>query len=414
MNSKERKLARYQRRKAKRLQKSSSYNTSFEDLFSFHNLYKSAKKCCNHARWKSSVISFETFLLKRITDIYETLHSGSRIFPGFHSFTTTDRGKAREINSLPLNERTMQKCLCSNYLVSLFSRGFIYDNSACLKDKGMSFAFKRITKQLIKHFKQYGHQGGIYQFDFKDYFLSLPHEEIKKRLRRKIQDNKIYDLACSFIDDFLYMKGSLYPGKPIGVSLGTEISYIMALEFSNPIDHYIKDVLQIKGYGRYMDDGYIISNSLAYLHDIQKLLHLLVEEYGVKLNDKKDHITPFKNHSFTFLKMRIHLDENGKVVKRLSKKSIKTIRRKLKKFRQWLDGKNKRKKNITINDIILSYQSWRAYAKLADSYRTLRNLDIYFIKLFENELRTNKYKFKCTIKAIKTDMGWKYLYKKLT
>lgn len=410
MNSKERKEKRYQRRQIKRKSKISSIpNQEFDTLFSFHNLYKSAKKCCNHARWKSNIISFETYLLKRIQEIYDAIHNGNREFTGFHSFTSTDRGKVREINSLPLNERTMQKCLCTNLLIPLFSRTFINDNSACMKNKGMSFAFKRLTKQLSHHYRLYGHEGGIYQFDFKDYFLSLPHDEIKKRLRSKIKDDKIYNLASSFIDDFLFMKGSLRPNEPYGVSLGTEISYIMALEFANPIDHYIKDVLGIKGYGRYMDDGYIISNSLSYLHLIKSLVHNLVEDYGVKLNDKKDKIIPFKSHSFTFLKMRIHLDEKGKVVMRLSKNSIKAMRRKLHKFRNWLDNpSSKHYKKIEFNDIVTSYRSWRAYAKLADSYRTLHNMDIYFIKLFENELRNYKHKLKCTVKAVYEDKGWKY------
>lgn len=409
MNSKERKEKRYQRRVLKRSSKTSNVSSypDFDTLFSFHNLYKSAKKCCNHSRWKSSIITFETYLLKRIQEIYESIHNNTRKFEGFTSFTVNSRGKSRIINALPLNERTLQKCLCSNLLIPLFSRTFVYDNSACIKNKGMLFSLKRITQQLAHHYRLYGHEGGIYQFDFKDYFLSLPHDEIKKRLRDKIKDQKICDLACSFIDDFLHMKGSLHPGEAYGVSLGTEISYIMALEFANPIDHYIKDVLQIKGYGRYMDDGYIISNNISYLHTIRTLLHQLVEDYGVKLNDKKDKITPFKNHSFTFLKMRFHIDENGKIIMRLSKNSIASMRRKLHKFRKWLDEKSHK---LDFHDILVSYQSWRSYAKLADSYRTLQNCDKYFIRLFENELRTYKYKFKCTVKGIRTQEGWKYLY----
>lgn len=406
MNSEERKESRYQRRKAKRKSKLDNRTNikTFKDLFNFHNLYKAGKQVCNGARWKTSIMNFEAVMLKRIIKIFYILNGGGRIFPGFHSWITRDRGKARWINALPINERVMQKCLCFNYLVPIFSKGFINDNSSCMRNKGMSFSFKRIKKQLTAHFHKYGHEGGIYQFDFKDYFLSLPHDRIKERLRAKIKDDKIYDLAASFIDDFSFMKGSL--GDRKGVSLGTEISYIMALEYANPLDHFIKNVLRIKGYGRYMDDGYIISNSIENLKVIQKLIHTYVESLGVKLNDKKDKITPFKNHGFTFLKMRFHLDENGKIINRLSKKSIKSIRTRLKKFRKWLNEKRRR---IQFEDICTSYSSWRAYAQQCESWRTLHTIDILFINLFKNELQKRKKKFKCSLKAIQTDEGWKYV-----
>ena len=161
----------------------------------------------------------------------------------------------------------------------------------------------------------------------------------------------------------------------------------------------------MKGYARYMDDGYIISDSIEKLKVLQKIIHVYVETLGIKLHDKKDKITPFKSHSFTFLKMRVHLDENGKVIMRLSRKSIKAMRVKLKKFRKWLDTGKKR---VGIEDLVASYQSWRAYAKQCDSYRTLHNMDKHFVKLFSNELRTRKLKFKCTLKANKMPDGWKY------
>ena len=34
-----------------------------------------------------------------------------------------------------------------------------------------------------------------------------------------------------------------------GVGLGSEISQIIALDFASPIDHYVKDVRGIHGYG---------------------------------------------------------------------------------------------------------------------------------------------------------------------
>lgn len=380
MTSTERRELRYQRRKAKRLEKVNNMAyQDFEELFTFDNLYKAGKKVCNKARYKASVISFETDLCNRISHIYRNIYDDTRQFKGFTSWVQRDRGKDRDINTLPIDDKALQKCVCYNLLLPLFKRSFVYENAACLKHKGMSFSLSLLKKQLARHYRKYGLNGGIYQFDFKDYFLSLPHDEMKEKLRKRIKDDRIYNLLSNFIDEFHYMKGSL--GDNQGVSLGTEISYILALDYTNPLDHYIKEVLKVNGYGRYMDDGYIISDSIDKLKEYRSLIHIFVKTLGLNLNTKKDKITPFKNHGFTFLKVRIHIDNNGKTIMRLSKNSIKAMRRKLTKFKKWLVDKSR---PISMKDITSSYQAWRSYALHFDSYRTIKNMDNYFKRIFKD------------------------------
>ena len=130
----------------------------------------------------------------------------------------------------------------------------------------------------------------------------------------------------------------------------------------------------------------------------------LSNEMEIELNEKKCKITPFKNHSFKFLKMRVRLEPTGKVVIKLSRNSIKAIRRKLKIFRGWVDeGK------MSAEDVFTSYQSWRSHAARCDSYKTVHDMDLYFISLFEQELAEWDKKFKCTLDA-KWDyeIGWFY------
>lgn len=403
MNSQERHEARYQRRKARREQRArEAGGARFEEVMSFKNLCAAGKSCCNGARWKTSTINFETNLLGETQRTYDTLYSGTRVFKGFHSFSTVEHGKLRNIDALPIQERSIQKCLCENFLVPVYSRSFIYDNCASLKDRGMDFQLRRLRKHLHDHYRRYGTEGGIYQFDFKNYFGSLPHEEIKRRARKKIVDERLYHLFCDFVDDFRLMKTA---DKTVcrGVGLGSEVSQIIALDYASPIDHYVKDVRGIHGYGRYMDDGYIISHSLAELEDIKRCLYALAEEMGIAMSDRKNIITPFRHHSFTFLKMRVRLTEDGKVVMKLSRKSIHAIRRKMDIFRRWLD-----EGRVEPEDVFQSYQSWRAHAKRCNSYDTLRALDERFTRMFAAELAERRKPFPCTMKATRTGSGWIY------
>ena len=140
----------------------------------------------------------------------------------------------------------------------------------------------------------------------------------------------------------------------------------------------------------------------SYRYTTNALLEL-AEEMGVALSEKKCRITPFRHHSFTFLKIRFRLEESGKVTMKLSRNSIKAMRRKLTIFRRWVDeGK------LQPEDVFQSYQSWRAHAKRCDSYDTLRTMDERFVELFAPELAARKRRFKCTMKATKTEAGWIY------
>lgn len=173
--------------------------------------------------------------------------------------------------------------------------------------------------------------------------------------------------------------------------------------YASPIDHYVKDVRGIHGYGRYMDDGYVISNSLEELEDIKRNLYRLAEALGIAMSDKKNIITPFRHHSFTFLKMRVTLTETGKVVMKLSRKSIRAMRRKMDIFRRWMD-----EGRMGPEDVFQSYQSWRAHAKRCNSYDTLRAMDERFTRMFAEELAGRRKPFPCTMKATRTGCGWIY------
>ena len=157
------------------------------------------------------------------------------------------------------------------------------------------------------------------------------------------------------------------------------------------------------GYGRYMDDGYVISNSLEELEDIKRNLYRLAEALGIAMSDKKNIITPFRHHSFTFLKMRVTLTETGKVVMKLSRKSIRAMRRKMDIFRRWMD-----EGRMGPEDVFQSYQSWRAHAKRCNSYDTLRAMDERFTRMFAEELAGRRKPFPCTMKATRTGCGWIY------
>ena len=91
MNSIERREARYQRRKAKRLRKEKDLTDSlgsFDEVFSYQNLYDAFALCKKGVRWKASIQSYETNLCINTYEIYEKLQNGTWKSRGFTKVQT--------------------------------------------------------------------------------------------------------------------------------------------------------------------------------------------------------------------------------------------------------------------------------------------------------------------------------------
>lgn len=376
MNSKERHEARYHRRVAARQAKREAYSKSFgnyEDVFSYKNLYEAGKNCCKGVMWKNSTQSYAARMVTNTASTHDTLMKREFKSRGFHDFDLIERGKLRHIRSVHISERVVQRCLCDNILVPTFSHSFVYDNAASLKGKGVDFAMDRLDTHLHKFYRKHGadavSEAYVLTGDFSDFFNSAPHGIIYKETERRIHDPDVRRLACQFMEDF----------GNIGFGLGSQVSQIDALMVASPLDHFIKEKLRIKYYGRYMDDFYLIHEDKEYLRYCMEQIKIQCEKYGFVLNKKKTRIAPLRN-GVKFLKTKFFLTETGRVVRKMNPKSPIKMRRKLRIFRRWIDeGK------FTLKDVETAYQSWRGHMIRGDSTLVLRKMDTFYKTLFENK-----------------------------
>ena len=369
MTSEERRQGRYERRMARRAEQKArrvGLCDSFDWVFSYDHLYHSYKMSRRGVAWKSSVQKYITQAPLNVFKTYQQLHQGKFKSSGFYEFDLMERGKLRHIKSVTIGERVVQRCLCDYALVPMLSRSFIYDNGACMKDKGYTFASKRLTKHLHDYYRRYGNDGYVLVFDFSKFFDSISHALVKKIVREQFTDQRIIALTEHFIDAF----------GDVGLGLGSQISQILALASANRIDHYLKEKACIKYYGRYNDDGYLIHPSKAHLEKCLKAIRILCKRLDIRLNVKKTQIIKL-SHGFTFLKVRYFLLSNGRVIKKLARKSIVRMRRKLKKYVPKV-----RAGKINHKDVYQSWQSWRAYARNFNAYHSIQSMGRLYNRLF--------------------------------
>jgi len=143
----------------------------------------------------------------------------------------------------------------------------------------------------------------------------------------------------------------------------------------------VKEVLRIKWYGRYMDDGYLIHPSKEYLRHCLKEIRRICDELGIVMNTKKTQIVKL-THGFTFLKARFYLTNSGKVIKKIYKHSVVVERRKLKRLKTRVENGK-----MTPLEVFQSFISWRAYARNFMAFRTICKMEQLVRELFPKEQR---------------------------
>lgn len=344
----------------------------FEEVFSFEHIYNSALLCKNNVMWKASVQNYMRNLEYNVSETYYLLKIDKFTFNDSYEFYLYERGKLRHIKSIRIRERVVQKVLCLYCLNPLFQPKFIYDNSASTKNKGLNFTFNRLKIMLSRHYRKYGKEGYVLLFDFKDYFGSISHKIALEMITKEIKDKRLLKL----IDEAMKVYTTHEQENRIGIGLGSELSQFIALLFANPIDHLIKDDMGFKNYIRYMDDGWVLAKTKEELQNLLKLIIEKCEELNLHLNTKKTRIIPL-NKGFTFLKKKISLQDNGRIVINISRDSVTRERRKLKKLKiKMEEGK------ISIKEIESSFMSWQGFAKQFDSYHTIQKMNKLYKELF--------------------------------
>lgn len=195
-------------------------------------------------------------------------------------------------------------------------------------------------------------------------------------VRRFIRDPDVLWLVDMIIDS------TDDPGIPIG----NQTSQWFAVMYLSGLDHFIKEKLGIRYYGRYMDDFYLIHEDKAYLQYCRREIEKYVAGLGLKLNNKTN-IFPLRN-GIDFLGFRTYMTDTGKIVRKVRRNSKCNEQRKLKKQRGLLD-----KGKITLAAIEQSYGSWRSHAEKGNCHHLIRETDRKFNRLFpESKLLCRKNK----------------------
>lgn len=333
---------------------------TYDEVFTFQNLYNAHRKARLSKRNKKEVINFELDLGNNLWKLKKEIDNRTYKIKSYHNFMIYEP-KKRKIEALSYSDRVLQHCLVDNYLMEILEKHLIYDNGACRRNKGTDFCRNRIRTFLTSYCKQYYNLGYILQFDIHHYFESIKHDVLKEKLNKIIKEKEILNLLYTIIDSYSDYFNS-------GLPIGNQTSQCFALYYLDNIDRLIKEKYKIKYYSRYMDDGIIICDNKYTLQCLLKEIKTECEKQGLSLNSTKTRIYKLKE-GFTYLGFRFNIGRNGKILMRLPKVKKKRIN----KYLKTIDEKEINQRIIFYKDYLLKGNNYNYYKYIKGKNSYLMN-----------------------------------------
>ena len=352
----------------------------YKKAISTEQLIKAERLCRRGVLWKDSVIGFDFNVYKNCSLLNKQLENGTYKLQKYKVFKLNDP-KPRIITATRFPDRVVQRSLCENGLYEAFVHSFIYDNCACQKNKGTTFAIKRIYRHLREFFKENNREvcGYYLKLDIKKYFESTPHNLLKQIVKNKIKEPHFVERVFQIIDSFKdkraeeEIKNDEFGER--GVGLGSQISQLLQLLYLSDLDHYIKEQLKVSHYIRYMDDMLLFVKTKEEVEYFLNKIKIFVKNKGLKLNHKSK-IGKISD-GITYMKIRYTLHENGKIKKHCCRKTFSREIRRLNKFKRlYIEGK------ITDKELIQHGNSWYGFAKWRCSGKQIKMIKEKVNELF--------------------------------
>lgn len=333
-----------------------SYNNLYPQIYDFENLYRAYLKARRCKRYRKEVLEFSTSLEENLLEIQNELIWKSYRTGKYRQFYVYEP-KERLVLALPFKDRIVHHALC-NVIEPIFDKTFIYDSYACRLGKGTHAGVERLT-YFLRRAKRIWDNTYCLKCDIAQYFPSINHRILLGLYRKKIRCKDTMWLISEIINS----TADPNDPDPRGVPIGNLTSQLSANVYLNELDHFIKEILRVRFYVRYMDDFII-------LHGRKRVLRWVVEEITgfldrhlkLQLNSKTA-IFPI-SQGINFLGYKIWATH-----RLLRKDSIKRIKRKLKRYQE-----KYAKGLIGLEEIKASLASWLGHCLHCNSYNLRKKI----------------------------------------
>jgi len=242
------------------LRTSKRYGNLYELAFTQDNLFVAYLEARKGKRKKVGTYLFEKNLSLNLDALFEELKTQTYTTKPYREFEVYEP-KRRVILAPHFRDLVVQHAIY-RVIYNIFNSTFIDTSFACRKNGGTHKASAYTQKEMCKY------DGDKYtlKLDIKKFFYSIDRTILRGLFEKRIKDKKFIDLMMVFADA---------NGSSVGIPIGNLLSQLYSLVYMNEVDNFIKRVLKIKSYVRYVDDFVLVGLTL----DEAKIAQKQCEEF---------------------------------------------------------------------------------------------------------------------------------------
>lgn len=273
-------------------------------------LFEAYFSCRSNKRNTINALAFEVDYEHNLVKLCHEINNGTYKQNRSIAFIVNKPVK-REIFVADFRDRIVHH-LIYNKLNPLFEKTFINDSYACRTDKGTHFGIQRIDKFIRQCSLNYTKDCYILKLDIKGFFMHINKNILFEKLSLFINQkyletdkellialchkiifndptqNCIIKGKCKNWDNLPNDKSLFHSAHQSGLPIGNLTSQVFANFYMNSFDHHIKHDLNIRFYGRYVDDFVIVHPDKEYLKSLIPVLsNFLLSTLQLSLHPKK-------------------------------------------------------------------------------------------------------------------------------
>ena len=267
----------------------------FERFATFDNMYNGYLLARRNKRYREEVLDYSANLEENLIDAVNRLQWKEYSVGQMHEFYEY-YPKKRIIVALPFADRVIN-CAAYNVLWPIYLRSFYEHSYGSIKGGGPIKAADQL--QYWMRLVQHRHENWwVGKADVAKFFFRVPVNVQMRELGKPLDDPDM----MWFLDTAIKADGRPL-GLPlnctdifeaerilgIGMQVGSLISQMTANVIMTPLDHYMKRVVKVPYYIRYMDDMILMAPTKDEAWEaIYAMDSFLRENLGLELNSKTD------------------------------------------------------------------------------------------------------------------------------
>lgn len=264
----------------------------YGNVFDMRNLELAHRNARKGKGWYAEVKNLEKDLHGGLKNIQHLLINHEYVTSDYEMFIKCEGNKERKIYKLPYYPDRIVQWALMQVVSPYIERHLIRDTYSAIPNRGIHDGLRRVQDAMYWHKDDCRY---CLKFDVRHYYQNIVHDILFMQYCRMFKDEELLWLIHEIInsintfdeeDEWEMVLADLEVIYSCGVPIGNYFSQWSGNFYLSVFDHWLKEVIGIKYYYRYMDDCVILHGDKDFLHELRfeiekylwQVLHLRLKE----------------------------------------------------------------------------------------------------------------------------------------